>query len=331
MTCRWESLAARARGLGAHLLRDEHVRSLDRCTDVAELAHALAGTPYARFLGARTAEPEELEAALARSAAERLGTLARWGDSDRRCLAPILLEQDVDNVRAVLRGIVGAVSHDQRLAGTMPTPSLGRRALEHLAAAESTASVAATLVAWGHPLGSGLLEAAEGAHPDPFRMEFALARGLADAATAAAEAGGEAMLRFTRESLDAHNVVTALVLVAARHEGEPTGFFVEGGLHVSRDAFARAVASAGRPRCAELLADATRRTLFAAPLREPPASPAAVASRILAARIEDLGRRGRSDPLSALPAILFVLRLRLELRRLRRVLWRLALTEGGPG
>lgn len=329
MTRRWEGVGARARGLSAHLLGDERMRGLERTREVGELVRELHDTPYARFLGNRAAAPRELEAAISRSAAERLVTLGRWASAEGDALSPIFLEQDARNLRAILRGLVGAVSREQRLAGSLPTPVLDRRALEALAGAESTASLASRLVAWGHPLGSALLKGAEGARRDTFRMEAALMRGVAMAASTAAESGGEVMRRFVSDSVDARNIFTALLLVRVRREGEPVTFFVDGGRCLSRRDFVLAATAADPARCIDALAAATRGTLFVAPLLEPASSPSAVAARILSARVGDLRRRGRLDPLSPAPAILFFLRLRLEMQRLRRVLWRLSLTVGG--
>jgi vacuolar-type H+-ATPase subunit C/Vma6 len=324
---RWESLAARARGLAAHLLADERLRDLDRARNLPELVDALHDTPYARFLGSRTQAPRDLELAVTRSVGDRMSTLGRWAGSGGGALAPIFLEQDAGNVRAIVRGVVGAVSHQRRLAGLLSTPTLDLRALETLAGAESVTALAAMLVAWAHPVGASLLVEAERAHAEPFRLEAALARGLAVVSLAAAGNGSEVMVRFVRESIDTDNILTALLLVGVRHEGEAGSFFVEGGRCLSRRDFVLAASARDRNRCADLLREATRGTLFAEPLAEPPASPSAVAGRILAAHVDDLAMRARRDPVSPLPVILFVLRLRMEMRRLRRVLWRLSLME----
>lgn len=328
MTYRWEGISARARGLAGHLLGEERLRVLERTRDVSDLIRELHDTPYARFLGARASGARELEVAIARSAAERLLTLGRWARNEGDPLLPLFLEQDAHNVRGILRGLAGAASEERRLAGAIPTPMLGRKALDTLASAQSAASLAATLVAWGHPLGSPLLEQAQGGSLDTFRMEAALTRGLVTGATAAAERSGETMRRFVSETLDTANIVAALLLVGARHEGETAAFFVNGGGSLSRPDFVLAASATDVARCVEVLERATRRTLFAAAIREGPASASAVSQRILAARIEDLGRRARRDPLSPLPAILFVLRLRAEMARVRRVLWRTALSGG---
>ena len=325
MRASWEVLGARARGLATHLLAGEGLRGVERASTLAELAHALRDTPYARFLGPRDAGPAALELAIARSVAERMGLLARWAAPDAEALHPIFVGQDARNVRDIARGIVGALTPVQRIASAMPTPSLGRKELDALARADTVGAVAATLVGWGHPLGSALLEEASQAHPDPYRLEAAIAQRAAEEAVKAARRSGRRMRSFVRDDIDARNAVTAVLLAGARTEGEVADFFVEGGSSLSVDDFVRAASANDRAAAAELLAQAVAGTALTAPLRERPASPAALSARILSARIDELARRGRQEPLSAAPVLLFVLRLHREAGLVRRALWGAAL------
>jgi vacuolar-type H+-ATPase subunit C/Vma6 len=324
----WEALGARARGLATHLLSDERARGLEHSTSAAELLQQLRDTPYERYLPTHEAAGDAVEAGIARSLGERMTTLARWAGRDGRALRPIFLEQDARNVRAIMRGVVGTMTPEQRLADAIPTPLLDRRALEVLARAESARAVAATLVGWAHPFGSALMEESSRTHPDLLRIETALARRLAREALSAAKGSDRRMLAFVRQGLDADNIVSAILLAGVQKEGEPLDYFLEGGTTLGRDDFVRAAAAPDRARCAELLARATWGTLFTRALREPPPSPAAVAARILTARIDDLAARSRVEPISPAPVLLFLLRLRREAWLLRRSLWRASLTGG---
>jgi vacuolar-type H+-ATPase subunit C/Vma6 len=324
MTYAWEAAAARARGLATHLLGPRIIAEVERAASPAEVAGLLRDTPYARFLSARDASAGSLEVAITRSLSDRMAALARW--CDPAALAPVFLEQDMRNLRALLRGVLGGTSTEQRLAGVIPTPTLDRRSLTTLAAAESPGALAGTLTAWGHPLGSALLEGAKGARPDGYRIEAALARGLARATTSAARRGGAHMVGFVAESLDVHNAMTALLLAGARTEAGAAALFVEGGERLSREDFVRAASTPDRTSCAGLLAKATRGSDLSRPLAELPASPGATAARILDARIESLGRKATLDPLSPLPVLLFVLRLRREARLVRHATWAAALS-----
>jgi V/A-type H+-transporting ATPase subunit C len=324
----WGTLAARARGLSTHLLDDEPARALERSGSLVELAHLLRDTPYARFLGAGEPGASGLELAVARSLAERMALLARWAGPDAGLLRPIYVEQDARNVRAIVRCLVGGLAPEHRVASAIPTPFLGRRELEALARAESPGSMAATLAVWGHPLGPALLEEARRRHPDPFRLEVALARAAAGEALHAARRAGRRVRAFVREEVDAGNAVHAVLLAGARTEGDMADFFVEGGAAVTREQFTRAASAPDRVEAAAILADATAGTALPAPLRGRPLTPAALADRIQAARIDGLARRGRQEPLSAVPVLLFLLRLRREAQLLRRALWAAALSGG---
>jgi V/A-type H+-transporting ATPase subunit C len=324
----WGTLAARARGLSTHLLADGPGRALERSDSLVELTHLLRDTPYARFLGAGEPGAAALERAVARSLAERMTLLARWAGPDAGLLRPIYVEQDARNVRDIVRGLVGGLAPEHSVASAVPTPLLGRRELEALAGAESPGSAAATLAVWGHPLGPALLEEARRRHPDPFRMEAALARAAAAEALRAARRGGRRLRAFVREEVDAGNAVHAVLLAGARTEGEVADLFVEGGSAVTREQFTRAASAPDRVEAAAILADATAGTTLSTPLRERPLTPAALADRILGARIDGLARRGRQEPLSAVPVLLFVLRLRREAQLVRRALWAVALSGG---
>jgi vacuolar-type H+-ATPase subunit C/Vma6 len=184
------------------------------------------------------------------------------------------------------------------------------------------------LVAWGHPLGHVLLEEARRTRPDFFRLETSLARFLADDPALAVRPGGRAMAAFVARAVDSRNLVTALLLAGSRSERPAAEAFAEGGEHLGFEDFVRAAESVHREEAAELLARATRGSLFEEPLRESPATPTRLATRLLDARIEQLRKDGRRDPLSPSPVLLFVLRLRREAVKLRRALWGSALIAG---
>lgn len=328
MKIRWDALDARARGLGASLLTEDELAALDRSSGVLDFARALEKSPYARFLLRREADAASVDVAVTRSLADRLATLARWAGPGGAALTPLFLEQDARNVRVILRGVLGELTPEQQLSACIPTPTLGRRALEHLARADSAGAVAGALLVWGHPIGATILSEAARTHSDLLRLEATLARWWVAAALQAARPGGRAMLRFVRETVDVQNVLSAQLLSTTRSESPPGTFFIEGGAAVDRGAYVRAESTGDPNECAETLARATRGTLFEAPLGMEPATPAALSARLLDARIRGLVRDAREDPLSAFPVILFVLRLRREASRVRRALWGAALAAG---
>jgi V/A-type H+-transporting ATPase subunit C len=307
--------------------------ALEQATDVNAVALALRESPYqdvlplGRTLG-RTPS-EALESPVTRSLADRMASLTRWAGPDGRALAPLFIEQDAANVRDILRGLVGALTPDERTASVIPTPYLGRKRLAVLARLESPAEVAAKLVAWRHPLGSALVEEASASRTDLFRLETALARRAAAVASRAARRGGRRMREFVRESIDARNAVTALLLAGARAEGQAAEYFVDGG-DLPLAALVRAAAAGDAAGAVDLLEKASRGTSLAPAFREAPTSPAALSDRILRRRIAVYTKRARQEPLTAIPVLLFVLRLRREARAVRRALWAASLGGGGP-
>jgi V/A-type H+-transporting ATPase subunit C len=137
------------------------------------------------------------------------------------------------------------------------------------------------------------------------------------------------MVAFVREGIDADNAATALLLAGARKEGDPAEYFIEGGARLSREDFVRAAGAPDRTRSADVLARAVRGGTLPEALAGTPLTASAVARRVLSARIAQLTHRRRLDPLTALPVLLFVLRLRREAEVVRRALWRASLGGGG--
>jgi len=323
-------LVARARGLSTHLLTDERVQVVERAMGAEELSQALRETPYREYAGARAVTPAAVDRAVGASLAARMALLAKWASLDGDALAPICVEQEAHNVRDLLRGMMGALTPEERVAHAIPTPALGRARLDALARLESPGAVASQLVAWEHPLGSALLAEALASRPDLFRLEAALAQRSAEVATRAARGGGRHLRAFVREAIDAHNAVTALLLTRARVEGASEEFFVAGGEGLRLEDLARAASAGSGQGAAEALAAVCQDAVLAEALRGAPAQPGALSTRILTGRIAAYARRARREPLTAVPVLLFVLRLRREARAVRHAIWAAALAGGRP-
>jgi vacuolar-type H+-ATPase subunit C/Vma6 len=330
MSPSWEPLAVRARGLSTRLLGDEQLGALARAPDDRAVLRVLRESAYAPFVAAHDTAPQALDRAVGASVADRLGVLARWSDGDARPLSPIFLEEDARSVRALLRGVGGAMAPERRLAATLPTPSLDRRALKTLAGAESAGSIAATLSAWGHPYGPPLLEEASRARPDGFRLELTLARTFASAAGSAARRGGRVLGAFVRETITAWNLGNALLLAGVRTESPMEDFFIEGAGRPDLDTFVRAATADGREACVDVLAAAMQGTLFAGALAGRPTSPVQLSRAVLDARIRRLERLRRERPVSAVPVVLYVLLVRREVIRVRRSIWAASFPSHGP-
>jgi vacuolar-type H+-ATPase subunit C/Vma6 len=303
------------------LLTDVTFREVDRVEDLGALVKALRNTAYGGFVSPRESSAEGVELGIGRTAAARLATLLRWAGSDPEALYPIMLALDVQSVRAILRGILGAVPPERRLPGAVPTPTLGRRSLETLSRSDSVGSVAAALTAWGHPLGSDLLAEAHKVKPDALRMELALIGSFAREASKVAR-DDRVMIRFVREAIDARNVLTALQLSAMRLEGAAGELFVTGGTALQLGAFVRVATTPKAPASMEILAREMKPSPLARALLPPFPGMAELSERIEAIRLEWLRREALVDPLTAAPVLLFVLSSSREAQRLRRALWR---------
>jgi hypothetical protein len=327
MSVSWEALAVRARGLTTRLFGDEQLGRLTRAVSERAVLRLLRDSAYAPFIPAHDLAPRTLDRAVGTSAADRLRLLARW--SDGGSLSAIFLEEDARSVRALLRGLGGGVAPERRLAATLPTPSLDGRALETLAQAESAGTIAATLTAWGHPYGPPLLEESVRARPDPFRLERELGSTFATAAASAASRGGETVRAFVSETIGAMNLANALLLAGVRTESPVEEFFIVGADRPGVDTFVQAVMAGNREACVEVLATAMQGTLFAEPLAARPSSPVGLARAILDARIRRLDRMRRERPVSAVPALLYVLLLRRETVTVRRAIWTASFRTGG--
>ena len=324
----WGDLITRARGLSGHLLRPGQLAPLCAAGSVAALAAQLSAlrlipTPATGALS----DEHSIELALRRRAGAGLDTLARWAGSRSSRLAPLYDDEDRRTLRALVRGAIGGVSPEARLAGLIATPALPLRALEQLAHAGNISTIAALLVTWGHPFGAVLATEARRHRPDLLQIEMALVRTLAERGREAGRAADGAMRHFVERVIDLENVRAALVLADHPADIEPASVFVEGGALVTLDDLLFAASSKRRAELVARLAPRVRGTPLAAALEagERPADDAA-----LEALAAELQRLARNEPLGLAPVILLVLRQRVELRALLRILWSISLGVPRP-
>lgn len=328
----WEDLAARACGLSTRLLGGARLRALARDGDLSELARAMGGAALP-MRGAVATAPWLEEATRARGAAP-LAILARRAGARGDVLQIVFEDEDRRAIGALLRGAVGGTPRAGRLAGLVPTPTLSQHALETLAAQPNAAGVAARLAELGSPYGAALLPDAQRERPDLFALERRLDGVFAARARAHAARGDRAARRYVQLALDVANAWTALVLAGGEHEAAPDAggsrttlaraCFLEGGARLRRETCALAAGADGRAAAMELLADAFAGTPLGNALRDHASLPALddAALRWALAAVRGDARR---EPLGTARVLAFVLRLRAELRDLRRLAWGFAL------
>ena len=328
MTTAWEDLDARARGLSSRLLSDQILGLLAECVTLSGLVALLIEEGYLPAAAHLDPTPGGLETALRRVAGARLRVLARWSGTRADVLAVVFEDEDRRSLRALVRGAVQRASAETRLAGLVPTPSLPERALEVLARLQTPGEVAATLAVWGNPYGGFVLGAVRGPQPDLLDVEMRLNRAFFERARGAASRGDTALVAFVTCAVDLENAVSALALRGSVGDVSAEECFVPRGVRLGLRAFRRAVAAGGPEEAAHTLARAFASTVYAEVFEHWPAEPLDLEQRLLEARLRELGREARRDPLGSAPLLKYVLGLRREQLELRRIVWGVAL--GAP-
>ncbi|MBI4519274.1 MAG: V-type ATPase subunit [Gemmatimonadetes bacterium] len=342
----WGDLNARARGLSSRLLGRARLEELLGGPDASLLARDVAEIvgPAGETRGAGAPGAAALAEAIRARAGRRLSVLELWAGSRSRALCVLLEDEDRRSLRALLRGAVADAPAAARLRGTMPTPRLPERMLRDLAAAPTAAALVALLVSEEHPYGWPLLPLAAGMRPDLFRIELALDHTFAARALAGARAGGRALLAHVRTIVDLDNAFTALLLRGPVADVEPDECFLPGGARLGRDRFVMATSAEDDAEAGRVLAAAFAGTGYASLFREvgdqgaigdraPRLTslvgwPERLEDAALSVQISEALRMARRDPLGPAPLIAYMLRLRAEVRDLRRIVWGFAL--GAP-
>ncbi|HEU0032563.1 MAG TPA: V-type ATPase subunit [Kofleriaceae bacterium] len=306
-------LASRARGLETHVLDAGALAELERAPDRAALAAVMTRTGLACDVSTAAID----RAARDRAAAD-FRQLERWLASrrDHATFELLVLDEDRRSLRAIVRGIAGAIEPERRRAACVPTPWLRDRVLGELAAAATLGELHAALVELGHPLAPALA----GDHPDPLVHEQALFAAVLDRAKAGP--ADRALARYLSQLVDGELVAAALLLASRGGGLDPAASFVAGGT-LDR---ARFLAAAAGPiqRARELLAAHFARTPLAAALEASTGAPAAIEQALLDWQLATQARLRRDDPHGTAAVIHLVLERRVESRTLRRAAWRIA-------
>ncbi len=313
---------ARARGLASHLPAREQLRAMLAAPDLPALVALLDQAHVPLAADERTAPA--LELAVRRWAARELATLARRLRNES-LRTVIFADEERRSVRAMLRGVLAGAPAAARLAGLIPTPALPERLLEELAAQPDVRGIAALLVAWRHPCGPALLEAAVAEEPDLLHLELALGTAYAARIRAAGRDAGRAMRRVVEAALDLENVRTALLLAGRESDLDGGRWFLEGGRRVPRAAFAAAMAAPDAAAAAALLGRALGPGPLAQLLARHAADPAALDEALAVEALQRTHAALRTAPLGPAPLRNYLLRLRAVLAVVSRAAWSIAL------
>ncbi len=322
----WDDVNARVRGLGTHLLDPKDVERLEHAGDLETLAGMLRLRGIAVPEGPGSPRPEHLELAIRRWAASLLATLARWAGPRSAALPFVFADLDRRSIRAMMRGALQRAPAPERLAGTIPTPTLPERALEELALGPTPARVAAHLLAWRHPFAAALESVATPSEPDLLSIEAALGAAVARESLAAARrAGDRDLLRLVSESIDLDNALTALALARESTDLRPRDVFIAGGDRLTIGAFEEAVATGEVGAAGRRLATALGDAPCVECLWRDGSVLVGLEEELLDCRLRELTRAARIDPLRAFTVLCFALTLRQQVAALQRAVWSVSL------
>ncbi len=314
----WAGLAARARGLRGHVLSGAHIAALG-ARGVQAFADALAA---AGIVPAGTpATPTALDVAATRSAADRIATLARWGDIAGTPIESVVAHLEHVAVRALVRGAAAGTPAAVRLATAVPTPALPRRILERAARLDTPAAVAASLLTIGHPFGAPLARAlANGG--SLLAAEHALAVAWGALAARQARRDDAPLREWARDTATLSMLWTAMAIA----DGEPIGDEalepVPGAWPMPVDPLR--MARAGRDALRGALSSTMEEhPAVRAALLAPIGGEEAAADAAHLARYDDWARR---EPTSSAPVVHVLLALSAERAAVSRALWRASLS-----
>lgn len=321
----YAALDARARGLALHLCSREELERWSALPDPPALGRALEASGRLAPTLPAVAGAADIEQALRRAVAAYLALLARWAGSGNPVLDAFYAEQERRSLRALVRGAAEGAPAELRLAGLLPTPRLPIAVQAELAQSRTPREVAMRLFVLGDPHAEALVALTAPARVDLLEVEQALARVLADRLRRAAERGDVALRECIGARIDVVNAQAALELAGSSSDLAAPSLFIAGGQALDRDAFVEAAAAATRADAAARLARAFAGTGLAGVFAGVPDDPAQVEIRALVHAIETLRRRSRIDPLGSAPVQLFLARLDLQSRDVRRLAWGLEL------
>jgi len=325
MSAGWQALGVRARALGTRLISERRFADLERSSAPLQLAEALAASgrqlrPVATVV--------ELDQAIARTAAHDIEVLWRWAE---RTGTPTLLLDDEDHrsLRALMRGAAAAVSPEVRLAGLIPTPTLPRRALEALASSATARDVADQAATSHHPVAPFLTAALRDAGSELLDLDVALTRSFAARASRLARRGPRPLRRWVASAIDLQNAWSVLLVDAATAERAETRLFVSGGSLSARQ-FGALTRVPDEPARRASLAAAFAGTVLGAALADRRVPLMCLEERVLEGRLAEQRRAARLEPAGAAAVFVYLLSLRTEAIRLRRLAWRRSF-EASPG
>jgi vacuolar-type H+-ATPase subunit C/Vma6 len=241
-------LNARIRGMRGDLLDDDDFRTLAASRDLGAMLSLLRATAYGSPLESaisRTPGISGAEEGLRESLSHTFASISRIasGESGELVFAAIR-RWESQCVKTLLRGKYRHLSPEEIISASLPAGFIDEVSLRELAHQENTADVIDLLRLWHYPPAGALRKAwkRRATEGDIQRLEYVLDQGTIDASLARLEKAGrsgDALRDFLLLEIDLTNALTALRLAQARSPSTRggRGFFLTGGLRLSRDRF----------------------------------------------------------------------------------------------
>lgn len=285
-------------------------RALDAAIDAGsyqEFLRVLADTPLSADLAEATAPGAglpELDAALSRNLFGTVQKVLGMASGDARDeIETLVMRYDLNNLKALARGLASGRSADDIAASFVPGGSLKPAVLETAARSGDLNSAAQAVSLGGHPLARAFRDgvAAYNATGRTLDLEVALDKGYYLHASRSSK--GNALGRFFSRDID---IANALIARQQRGQEADASLFVRGGRDLNEASFARAAAgdSAGMGAVGAILE---------APTMEE-------AERLARNLRDDTGRAAAAgDPLGVGVVLDFLRRKEQEIARLRFV------------
>jgi vacuolar-type H+-ATPase subunit C/Vma6 len=241
-------LNARIRGMRGELLDDADFLTLTASRDLGAMLSLLRATAYGPPLQSaltRTPGIGGAEEGLRESLSGTFASLSRIASGESGDLVDAAVGRwESQCVKTILRGKYRHLPPEEIISASLPAGFIDDVSLRELAHLENTADVIDVLHLWRYPAAAALRRAwkRRATEGDIQRLEYVLDQGTIDSSLARLDRAGrtgDALRDFLLLEIDLTNALTALRLAQARSPStrRGRGFFLTGGLRLSRDRF----------------------------------------------------------------------------------------------
>ncbi|MFZ0545978.1 MAG: V-type ATPase subunit [Candidatus Promineifilaceae bacterium] len=209
---------ARLRAMKSRLLSVETMMALSDQSDLPTLLNALTRTPYREAVELAMIRYEGVRVLTQTLQVDMNGRIKKiqnfFTDKSAESVQLVLLRYDVDNVKAILRGLSQQLAADDILAATISQGALDSAALNELAQATNTRTAIDLLATWRVPISTPLVALRiEQPGAALWQMEMALEQWYFQEVTASQSKAGTALKEYLNLYADSANIMTVLRLV----------------------------------------------------------------------------------------------------------------------